>query len=314
MGKSTCVRSVLVALGLEGTLTTSQTDLPLAPAMKSIIEGDRGINDVIESSVALELENRSGERITVERAIRSSRNVHLITVHPGPRLTLPRSTPARSQDYYVGRPGAATREHGFHQFLAQFLGWDLPTVQTFDGRDCPLYLQCIFPFLIVEQMRGWSTIQPPIPSHFKIKEVHKRVVEFLRSMDAHKIALRRFELLSERNQVEAEWTSVIRRASAIAEAVQGVVQSLPAKPATSWPGTFEPTILVPERSDWVAIEEKLARQEREHARLVGEEIPKVYEIASTAAADLDDSEQLLNDREALFVGRNLKVSRFRGPK
>src|SRR5271166_102066 len=49
-------------------------------------------------------------------------------------------------------------------------------------------------------------------------------------MDAHRIALRRFELLSEREQVEAEWTSIIRRASAIAEAVQGVVQSLPAKP------------------------------------------------------------------------------------
>ena len=58
---------------------------------------------------------------------------------------------------------------------------------------------------------------------------------------------------------------------------------------------------MPERSDWVAIEEKLAGQEREHARLVKEEIPKVYEIASAAASELGDSEQLLKDRESLFA-------------
>ncbi|WP_431287911.1 hypothetical protein [Roseateles chitinivorans] len=33
MGKSTCARSILVALGMEAMLTTSLQDLPLTPAM-----------------------------------------------------------------------------------------------------------------------------------------------------------------------------------------------------------------------------------------------------------------------------------------
>src|SRR5262249_40664289 len=122
MGKSTCVRSIMVALGMEAALTTSQRDLPLAPAVKSMIEGDAGIHEVIESSVMLEIENRTGERITIERGIRGSRDSHLITVHPGPRLSDPDASPAKAHDFYVGRTGSATRDRGFHQFLAQFLG------------------------------------------------------------------------------------------------------------------------------------------------------------------------------------------------
>ncbi len=33
MGKSTSMRAILVALGLEATLTTSQSELPLTPAL-----------------------------------------------------------------------------------------------------------------------------------------------------------------------------------------------------------------------------------------------------------------------------------------
>jgi hypothetical protein len=35
MGKSTCVKSILVALGMEAMLTTQQADLPLPPAVKA---------------------------------------------------------------------------------------------------------------------------------------------------------------------------------------------------------------------------------------------------------------------------------------
>jgi hypothetical protein len=49
-----------------------------------------------------------------------------------------------SEDFLVGRPGIARLERGFHRFLADFLGWSLPDVPTYDERFVPLYLQVIF--------------------------------------------------------------------------------------------------------------------------------------------------------------------------
>ena len=74
MGKSTCVKSIVVALGLEAMLTTNQTELPLPPAVKQAIDGEDGRHSIIESDVFLELENRKHERITVQRTIKGSRD------------------------------------------------------------------------------------------------------------------------------------------------------------------------------------------------------------------------------------------------
>ena len=42
MGKSTCVRAILVALGLEAMLTTNQSDLPLPPSITYRLDSDSG--------------------------------------------------------------------------------------------------------------------------------------------------------------------------------------------------------------------------------------------------------------------------------
>src|SRR5262245_27988713 len=67
MGKSTCVRAILVALGLEAMLTTNQSDLPLPPSITYRLDSDTGQHDVIESEVLLEIENQNSERIVVQR-------------------------------------------------------------------------------------------------------------------------------------------------------------------------------------------------------------------------------------------------------
>ena len=38
MGKSTCLKAIVVALGLEAMLSAQQSDLPLPPAVKNQIE------------------------------------------------------------------------------------------------------------------------------------------------------------------------------------------------------------------------------------------------------------------------------------
>src|SRR4051812_8371032 len=67
MGKSTCVKAMLVALGMEATLTVNQTDLPLSPALTNRLEGENAEILVHESDIFLEIENASGERIVVRR-------------------------------------------------------------------------------------------------------------------------------------------------------------------------------------------------------------------------------------------------------
>jgi hypothetical protein len=285
MGKSTCVRSMLIALGMEAMLTFSQSDLPLPPAVKARLESDEGEHDVLESEVFLEIENSRGQRIVTQRTIKGERDRNLITVHEGPVLTSP-ATVVPTRDYFVNREGAATRESGFHHFLAGFVGWSLPAVQSFDGAERPLYIQCLFPYFVVEQTRGWSTVQPPLPMHFRIRDAHRRAVEFLLNLDAHQVALKRQELLLEKGRIESDWKAEAMQVTQLAEMASGAVQGLPRQPISSWPPQVAPSLVVPSGERWIALAERLNGNRTELSQLVDQEIPRVQEIASTAKAGL----------------------------
>jgi len=299
MGKSTCVKSILVALGMEAMLTTSQSDLPLPPAVKSRLESERGEHDVLESEVLLEIENSTGRRLVAQRMIKGPRDKNLITVYEGPALTDPEAT-FPSQDFYVNRAGAATRQLGFHSFLANFLGWELPKVQTFEGNAHPLYLQCIFPYLVVEQTRGWSTIQPPLPTQFRIRDVHKRSVEFLLNLDAHRVALRRQELLLEKTRIEFDWRAQVTQISDFVESHGVLLRSLPDQPTTFWPPAVPPSLAVPNDETWISLAERLSARETELVELVEQEIPRVQEIAAAAQTDLAQTERDASEKQVLL--------------
>lgn len=299
MGKSTCVKAILVALGMEAMLTTTQADLPLPPALKARLESETGEHGVVESEVLLEIENSKGERIVVQRVIKGSRDKNLITVHEGPVLTVP-DRPCASKDYFVSRAGAATRETGFHYYLTKFLGWDLPLVQTYDGNEYPLYLQCIVPYFVVEQTRGWSTIQPPLPTQFRIREAHKRSVEFLLNLDAHRNALKRQEIQFEKNKIESEWSTLITRIRDLAEQSAARVQGLPTKPIASWPPTVLPVLVVPDSDNWIPMGIRRESRQQQFNILVQQEIPRVQEIATAAQIELTRTEELVRDRQTLL--------------
>jgi hypothetical protein len=300
MGKSTCVRSMLIALGMEAMLTFSRTDLPLPPAVKSRLDSDSGEQLVLESEVFLEIENASGQRIVTQRTIKGERDKNLLTVHSGPVLSQP-DCGATSRDYFVNLPGSATRGHGFHHFLAEFLGWTLPAVQSFDGSERPLYFQCIFPYVVVEQTRGWSSLQPPLPTHFRIRDAQKRVVEFLLNLDAHRVALKRQELQLEKARIETEWKAHVAYTSTIAETSAGAVQSLPRQPVASWPPQLPPQLVVPSGERWIPLAQKLEARFTELAELVEQEIPRVQEVASAAQAELDAAERDTRDKQTVLA-------------
>jgi hypothetical protein len=137
---------------------------------------------VLESSVWLELENDRSEVITVKRGVVSSADRRLISVFRGPLLTQPGEN-YRQQDYFVGDPGAAQREAGFHRMLADYIGWQLPAVRRYDGTETILYLETIFPLLYVEQKAGWSSIPAAFPTYFQIRDVGRRAVEFVLALE-----------------------------------------------------------------------------------------------------------------------------------
>lgn len=299
MGKSTCVKSILVALGMEAMLTTSQSDLPLPPAVKSRLESTGGEHTVLESEVLLEIENSAGQRLVVQRMIKGSRDKNLITVHEGPILTKP-TTAASRKDYYVNRSGAATRQLGFHSFLARFLGWELPMVQTFEGNEYPLYLQCVFPYFIVEQTRGWSTIQPPLPTQFRIRDVHKRSVEFLLNLDAHRIALKRQELLLEKTRIDSDWKAQTTQMTDFVDSAGALLQALPMQPTSTWPPDVVPSLVVPNGDEWINLSKRILMREAELTKLVEQEIPRVQEIAATAQSELAQSERDVCEKQAVL--------------
>jgi hypothetical protein len=297
-GKSTCFKSILVALGMEALLTTSQTELPLTPAVThELMDGDV-IHQVTESAVYLEVENSDGKQITIHRVLKGDQNSHLVTVYDGPALSKPDNYPAK--DYYVSRRGSATKEAGFHVFLARFLGWEIPQVSTFDGKECPLYLQTIFPFIFVEQKRGWSTLAPPLPTQFRIREPHRRVVEFLLHLDAYRIALKRQELQAERVRIQSAWVALNERGRDLASTIFGEVQATPRNPTSQWPPQVLPTIVLPKGETWQPIQTSITDQKAKLRNLVTKEIPKVQEIASSAEAELAHQETVLRNREVML--------------
>lgn len=297
-GKSTCFKSILTALGLEAILTTSQSELPLTPAVMHRITWKGKNFDVTESDIYLEIENSTNDRVTIQRTVKGERDWHLVTLYKGPALTTPGEYSAN--DFYVSRPGGATREAGFHRELANFLGWNLPNVSTYEDKECPLYLQMIFPFVFVEQKRGWATISPPIPTQWRIREPHRRVIEFLLKLDAYKVAIRRQHLQAERNRIQSEWSALRERAKVIAGMVNGDIQALPLSPTIQWPPQVLPSIIVPDGAYWQSLRQVLIKRKNKRNQIINEKIPAVQEIAAFAEADLAHTEAIVREKEVLL--------------
>jgi hypothetical protein len=281
---------------MEAMLTTSQQELPIPLAMTAKLDGGVLEHAVLESEIWLEIENSNGRRVTVQRTVKGSRDKNLVTVHDGPALTAPSVYP--TEDYFVNRSGGATRPSGFHWFLASFFGWELPAVQTYEGNEVPLYLQCVLPFVMTEQTRGWSSIQPPVPTQFRIRDVHKRVTEFLLDMDAHKIAFARQELQLRKTQLEAKWTAEARQLADIATAAGGVVQAPPGQPTSTWPPQVAPSINVPDQNHWIELSERIRQRTEKMEALEAKGIPKVSDAAESVKRELLLTESKIVDQQS----------------
>ncbi|WUK64184.1 AAA family ATPase [Streptomyces coelicoflavus] len=280
-GKSTCLQSIIYALGLEGMLSPSR-DVPLPHAMTDSLEVEGSEYQVLSSEVALEMQNSRDEIITVRRAVRSERfDRTLIRVTRGPALTNPYEEYS-TRDFFVRRQGAAQREAGFHHELANFLGWDLPRVTRMDGSEGSLYLECLFPYFFVEQKHGWSGVQARIPAYLGIQDVSKRSAEFILNLDAMETILERQRLESAVTLIESDWRTTEAGIEDLARRGGVLVRGVPKKPTRDWRLDDRVASEVAANTGWIPLSveidrlaEKLEAAAQRRVAATGEAAPEI---------------------------------------
>jgi hypothetical protein len=289
-GKSTCLQGIIYALGLEGMLSASRAiPLPHVATSSLTAEADGRELPVLESYVTLEFENEAGQIATARRyAKHASVDTSLITVWDGPALTGDGGR-LRENAYFVRRPGSAQREAGFHHWLAQFVGWQLPDVPRFDGTMSPLYLEAIFPLFFVEQKRGWGGIQAQTPTYLRIRDAGRRSAEFVLALSGGDLAARR-QLLQERIvAARQQWSQAVAAFRLGANEHGIVIRGVPEQPLAEWPTEPRPSLWIAAtdaREEWQPLADEIARLTAQLDELNRRLLPQADDAAPEVTAEL----------------------------
>ncbi|WP_338752287.1 hypothetical protein [Janibacter alittae] len=269
-GKSTAVQSILFALGLERMITT-QPASALTSAMRDRLIYDpttKAETSVVSSRVAVEIEGANGEVATVTRwVVDDSLGPNLVRVQHAPIDDITPEKPV--DDYYVGRQGGATRERGFHVWLAGFIGWTMPELPAREGRTSKLYMEQVFPLLFVEQRRGWGGIQAQMPAFSGVTEVRRRAIEFLLALEVGQYELTRQRLRAREAELANGWHLSV---AAFEQSLAGSglkSLGLPDRLQTTWPDESHPADVSVSLGDenWQPLDDFMAAASAELARL-----------------------------------------------
>ena len=209
-GKSTCVNAIAYGLGLEAILGP-KSKRPFPKSLYEVIydnKEDKNPFFVSSSFVQIEATNNRGETVVTTRDILGDESKIAVMEN------------GVATDYFLGSAGAvgsAKSERGFHRWLANFIGWDLPSVVTYEGNEVKLYVECIFPLFFIEQKRGWSEIQANIPTSYGIKNVKKSALEFCLGIDSFEYQKKVTRVKKKIEEAEKEWQQLCSMAEGVAD-------------------------------------------------------------------------------------------------
>ncbi len=305
-GKSTIMTAVMYGLGLEALLSASQ-QVPLPYVVKSYVpEGSKNL-PVIESNVFVEIENEMGGIFTVKRQIKGEKDNRLIERFDGPVITNKEKRPIRKQEFYCRHDGGATRELGFHRWLAEFVGADLPLVPRYDGDPVPLYLECIFPLNFIEQKRGWTSIQANMPLHYRIRDARKRALEFVLSLDQAKHEPDAQEIKARLGSLNSEWKREVEHIRTLCQVLGVSVDGLPGEPQAIWPPTPAPVLKIQHEGKWRILDDYRGIIQGDLEQLEKEVLPATSHIADELSSKLKGFEQKLAAVEMFLRQQQLKT-------
>ena len=304
-GKSTCLLAVVYCLGLERSLGPS-LNVPLPYAMRQQIQVQReggAYEEVLQSYVMIEISNGRDEVLCVRRDIEGGTDRKLVQTWRGIRIEN-LDTHSERRDFFLHDPGSAVRDLGFHSFLAAFLDLELPTVPRFDGSECPLYLETLWPLFFVEQKRGWSSTQGPFPTYLAIQDLSRRVMEFVLRLDVGVARRRHAELRKEVSYVERRWrdrrTDLVQRHSTVVR-----VSGLPTLPTVEFSQHPEVGVSVYFENGWKSVEDLSMKLRDRRAALEAED----RKDAEAAQGELQFRLEEMEERESELSARNTVLRR-----
>lgn len=295
-GKSTLFNCLMYGLGME-ELVGGRGEKVLPYAVKEFFSLGEERLEVVASEVFVELENSSGACVTLRRAIRDTvRDSKLVEVFNGAHLTANSVSFGKAKPTFLFDAGSAKKQEGFHQFLENFMGYQLPSVAATSGGMTKLYLQAVFAAIAVEQKRGWTDYIANIP-FFGIRDARTRVTEFLLGLSVFERQTKRLELDADSMGIDSEWRRTfdnLRQAGAF----NGVViEGLSATPTS----LLEPSAVHFVKSNGktkTPLAEHVGQLRREHAELGTK--AEAYSKASGAEA-LQELDLASEDLQRLSV-------------
>lgn len=206
-GKSTLVQSIFYVLGQEELLGAKNSKVMQSCLRKLIRDDEDNEITVLGSSIELQIFNGIDD-VTLKRCMNvEGIDDRLIEVTFGSVLSNKDSenTVFRKEPMYVHDAGGATNSyHGFHKWLEDYLGWELPFVSSTGDREIKLYSQLIFPAFLIEQKAGWSNYLATSP-YFGVRESKKRAIEFLLQLDVSKNEHAKRENEAKLDRFKKEW-------------------------------------------------------------------------------------------------------------
>lgn len=284
-GKSTSLQAVLYGLGLERMLGP-RVETPFGHVLTEYLrETANGPSfPVQESSIEIELKNNQKEILAVHRVVRGDTDTRLVRA----KITDADGSEYR-RDFFLHDPGSAQREDGFHNYLARFIGWELPEVTTYDGREIPLYLAAIFPMLFVEQKRGWSAIQGPFPTFLRIQDIARRVMEFLLDLDVGNRRRRRLELEKQLARLEMEWSQARQHLMSRLGNLSRL-QNIPSRPVEGFSSEPSIGIEVYLEEEWLALEDAVDYTQTQVEDLEDVELQQTEDLVPALRIELTEAQ------------------------
>lgn len=251
-GKSTCINAIAYALGMEKALGLGSSKLPFPPSLTKALEGKDGTEySIIKSSVMLEIGNKAGNICTLSRQIVGSDEEGIIYQYDSRIDNLNLNNHSK---LFLHREGDTTRPLGFFKWLDSFVGWNLPLVPNFDGKEVPLYPSIFFPTWFVEQKKGWSSIQSTTPTFMKIKEAKKRALEFILNLDVNDTVKKRAKLKVDIDSELQTWKAVHKKSEILAARVFGQIRGVADTPEAKF-DQYKIDISIKKDERWLSIQD-----------------------------------------------------------
>lgn len=207
-GKSSIIESIYYCLGVE-ELLGGINEKALTPVYKTAIDyGEKKNILPIKTSFYLEVINNRKDIITINRDVEhTSTSNNLIKVFMG-NIDSTIEGKCDFEEMFVNTPGGATSNKGFHKFLEEYIGWELPQEPTFEDSDRKLYIQTLFAAMFIEQKRGWSGLLTTIPN-YGIKDAKTKVIEYLLNLDTIKNEKLKLECKIEEKIIKEKWENIV---------------------------------------------------------------------------------------------------------